>query len=188
MWVEDELYAQWRLADETQRPELERKLLGALKAHAEIAVWQELQENNRDLIQDIAAAALAGLPQFRGDSECSTWVHRIALNNVREEIRRRSRERKSLGYPIELCDERGEERFGTKHPDLAGKADAERAFAKLSEDNRNLLRLKSEGRTDAEVARIQDIPLDAAESQWRRLRKKLRNAIQARRESELSGN
>src|SRR5437868_3395896 len=102
MWVEDELYARWRLAHETQRPELERKLLGALRAHAEIAVWQELQENNRDLIQDIAAAALAGLPQFRGDSECSTWVHRIALNKVHEEIRRRSRERRALGHRTDL--------------------------------------------------------------------------------------
>ena len=46
-----------------------------------------------DATQDVLIKVLAGLESFRGESEFSTWVHRITVNHVTTVLQRRSRDR-----------------------------------------------------------------------------------------------
>ncbi len=41
-----------------------------------------------DLFQQVMLEIVRALPQFRGESALSTWVHRIALNTIFQEMRR----------------------------------------------------------------------------------------------------
>lgn len=47
------------------------------------------REDASDAVQDALIAAFRSAPGYRGDSEVSTWLHRIVLNTCRDRLRRR---------------------------------------------------------------------------------------------------
>lgn len=51
-----------------------------------------LEEVAREMTQDTFVRAFAGLGDFRGDAQFSTWLHRIAVSVTLNELRRRKRE------------------------------------------------------------------------------------------------
>ena len=48
-------------------------------------------EDAEDSLQETFLQAYRALPQFRGESEFTTWLHRIALNTARNWLRSQSR-------------------------------------------------------------------------------------------------
>jgi RNA polymerase sigma factor (sigma-70 family) len=103
---EDELYDRWTQASPEERPEIERQLYPKLMKHARAVVWMELEEENPDLVQEIVAAAMR-LDRFAGKSKFSTWVQGIAKNQIKEELRSRTRRRRVIDENVEF-DEEGE--------------------------------------------------------------------------------
>lgn len=80
-------------------------------------VWKVLRhhEDTEDVVQEVFLAAHRALPEFRGDSRFSTWLHRIAVNralnhlNLKgEKIRRETRSLESLEEGQEGRAEDGE--------------------------------------------------------------------------------
>ena len=67
----------------------------------------------QDVVQDAMVLAVRNLPQFRGDSQMSTWLGRIVINAslTRQRVARR-RPEQSLDTLLEQA-ERGEQRTGT---------------------------------------------------------------------------
>ena len=47
-------------------------------------------EDARDAAQDALAKVVVRLPQFRGDSQFSTWLHRLVVNTCRDAAERRT--------------------------------------------------------------------------------------------------
>lgn len=59
--------------------------------------------NIDDLYQEIVANLWNGWPKFRGESDPTTWVYRIALNTAGIELRKRSRREWQGAHAIDQC-------------------------------------------------------------------------------------
>jgi RNA polymerase sigma-70 factor, ECF subfamily len=178
--IENELYERWKNAPEGGRHELEQEMYRAVRAHASAVVWSVLGEYGPDLAQDIASDVIRGIPRFRGDSQFSTWVHRIALNHVNSELRRRTRERDVFDYSVEI-DAGGtpdlEERLIREVicvPDVVPSLTVGEIARKLSPDEGCLFQGMCEGKDQNELAVLLGIGVAAAESRRRRFVKQLR--------------
>jgi RNA polymerase sigma-70 factor (ECF subfamily) len=51
------------------------------------------REEAEDVLQEVFMSVYAHLHRFRGESKLSTWLYTIALNRVRNQIRRRGKQR-----------------------------------------------------------------------------------------------
>jgi RNA polymerase sigma-70 factor (ECF subfamily) len=86
---DDALIARHQAGDEDAFAEIYR-------AHA-VAVYRRLSRilgpvaEREDLTQDVFLALHRTLPRFRGDSQLTTLIHRIAINRAFEYLRRQSR-------------------------------------------------------------------------------------------------
>ena len=102
---ENELYERWKECPEVLQEQWESELFHAVERHARAVVWLRLGEQNRELVHEIASAAILGLPTFQQQSQFGTWVHSIAQNHVNTELRRRGRYRQVFAEHEELTDE-----------------------------------------------------------------------------------
>jgi RNA polymerase sigma-70 factor (ECF subfamily) len=87
---EDEtLLARLRSGDDAAFEELVLANTGRLLAVARRLLRHE--QDAREAVQDGLVSALRALPTFRGDSQVSTWLHRIVVNTALMTLRRRRR-------------------------------------------------------------------------------------------------
>ncbi len=56
-------------------------------------------EEAQDLLQETFVRAYRSLPQFRGDAQFATWLHRIAVNLYRDVLRHRARQPEPTAPP-----------------------------------------------------------------------------------------
>jgi RNA polymerase sigma factor (sigma-70 family) len=109
-----------------------------------------------DVVQETFTRASMAIDGFRGDAAFKSWIARIAINEVTNQIRREARRKEA---PLETVE-------GARHdeegPDIevARKDMAARAFAfirGLPDQQRDALLLRTtEGLSYAEIARILD--------------------------------
>jgi RNA polymerase sigma-70 factor (ECF subfamily) len=71
------------------------------------------REDARDAAQEALAKLFVRLPQFRGESQFSTWLHRLVVNTCRDAAERQSRRR---------CEPLLEDRRVSAEPDPASCA------------------------------------------------------------------
>jgi RNA polymerase sigma-70 factor (ECF subfamily) len=132
------------------------------------------QEAER-LTQDVFVRAWTRLPTFRGDSEFSTWLHRITVNIVLEDGRatqRRTQRVENVEQPAAL------ERPAPSGVDLDARMDLERAIALLPPGARQALVLHDiEGYKHEEIARLLGVAVGTVKAQLHRARKLLRARI-----------
>src|SRR4029078_169469 len=55
------------------------------------------KSRGEELTQDVFVRAGGKTPQFRGDAQFSTWIHRVAVNIVLTDRKNEARSRKRLG-------------------------------------------------------------------------------------------
>jgi RNA polymerase sigma-70 factor, ECF subfamily len=79
-------------------------------------------EDARDASQDALAKLCVKLPQFRGESSFSTWLHRLAVNACRDVAQRQLARR---------CEPLDEDRREARDGDPAGAAEARELRAEL---------------------------------------------------------
>ena len=173
---ENELYERWKECPEVLQEQWESELFHAVERHARAVVWLRLGEQNRELVHEIASAAILGLPTFQQQSQFGTWVHSIAQNHVNTELRRRGRYRQVFAEHEELTDE--------VHPRTENNVDlyimVHELEASLSPQKRDLLKGMGEEKDHRELARELNISIEAVESRIRRLRsfgRKFRSAM-----------
>ena len=106
----------------------DRRALGALcerhAARVERLAHHVLRdhEDARDAAQDALALLCVKLPQFRGESAFSTWLHRLTVNACRDVAQRQLARR---------CEPLEEDRRESGEPGPAGRAEAAELRAEL---------------------------------------------------------
>jgi RNA polymerase sigma-70 factor (ECF subfamily) len=142
----------------------------------------------RELTQSVFVRAWDRLASFRGDSQLSSWLHRIAVNEVlidaRTERRRRAR--------VVLAEDEGSEQEGddierrdaprstgiTLPVDTESRIDLERAIAKLPPGARTVFVLHDiEGYRHEEISRMTGSAEGTLRAQLHRARKLLMEAL-----------
>jgi RNA polymerase sigma-70 factor, ECF subfamily len=142
----------------------------------------------RELTQSVFIRAWDRIGSFRGDSQLSSWLHRIAVNEVlvdaRTEKRRRARvvlaEDQGTGNESDSADrDDAPEITGITLPaDTESKIDLERAIAKLPPGARTVFVLHDiEGYRHEEISRMTGSAEGTLRAQLHRARKLLMEAL-----------
>jgi RNA polymerase sigma-70 factor (ECF subfamily) len=129
----------------------------------------------RDLTQDVFVRAWEALPTFRGDSNITTWLHRIAVNAML--MQRRSDRRRSARVSL-TDDDAGDAdaalQGATAPMDVATAIDLERAVAALPPGVRRAFVLHDvEGYSHEEIARMTGLAAGTLRAQLHRARQLL---------------
>lgn len=117
------------------------------------------EQDAEDVVQETFLKAYRGLGRFRGASEVSTWLHRIAANCAVDLLRRRrdARETAPLADEDPPAEVRLEEAAGPEEAaygaEIAGRMQT--SLGRLSRMERIAFTLRHfEGRSIAEIARV----------------------------------
>lgn len=140
------------------------------------------RETADDLAQEVFLKVYLSLPGFRFESEFSTWLYQIAINHVRDYLRKRKKEKDNVSL-----DDIPEPRLPEK--DVAEKL----AASQEEERRRNLLRQKLEempekyrlilslrdiqGLTYEEIGKILRLSPGTVDSRLHRARRLLRKKL-----------
>lgn len=133
----------------------------------------------RELTQDVFVRAWEALPDFRGDANVTTWLHRIAVNAML--MQRRSDKRRMARIGLADDDERDAEavnRGSTPPADVATAIDLERAVAELPPGVRRAFVLHDvEGYSHEEIARMTGLAAGTLRAQLHRARQLLMRTL-----------
>lgn len=140
------------------------------------------EEDAEDMAQEVFIEAFRSMNKFRGDSQLSTWLYRIAVNKSLEHIRKINRhKRKGDTVSISAEMEVGGDRF--YHPGIALE-NKERssilfdAIDQLVEPQKVAFTLhKVEGLSYEEIARVMDKSVASIESLMHRAKTNLQKLL-----------
>lgn len=129
-----------------------------------------------DVVQDVFVTAFTGLRRFRGESQLSTWLTRIAINRCRSAIRRR----RIFGRAMAWFRGRVADAYETSDAGESAETAARvrRAVYDLAEKYRVPIVLRYfENRSIAEIADLLAIAPGAVEVRLTRARQKLKTIL-----------
>jgi RNA polymerase sigma-70 factor, ECF subfamily len=126
-----------------------------------------------DIAQEVWIQIFRALPSYRGDSQFSTWAHRIAVNRTLNALRRT---RRLAAIEVEVEEDTAAVEMDTERSFIA--ASIETATAKLSPGARAVFVLHDvEGYTHEEIAQELGITSGGSKSQLFKARAKLRKLL-----------
>jgi RNA polymerase sigma factor (sigma-70 family) len=128
-----------------------------------------------DLLADTFERALRGRRGYdRRRASEKTWLYAIALNALRDHVRRQGAEYRAMERSRPVDDEEGPDLFA----DLASRDELTRAMAVLSPEEREAVALRfGADLTVPEVARVLGVGLTTAEGRVYRALRKLRDEL-----------
>ena len=137
-----------------------------------------------DLTQETFLQLHRKISTFRGDSSFSTWLHRLAINAVLMQLRKKGLSLISMDEAMEPDPESGASRsFGERDLMLTGSIDRlalERAVSELPAGYRLVFILHDvEGYEHPEIAGMLDCSVGNCKSQLHKARLRLRNALRS---------
>lgn len=131
------------------------------------------QDLAEDIAQEVWIQIFRALPGYRGDSQFSTWAHRIAVNRTLNALRRTKR---LAAIETTVEEDTASVEMDTERSFVA--ASIESATAKLSPGARAVFVLHDvEGYTHEEIARELGITSGGSKSQLFKARAKLRKLL-----------
>ena len=135
-----------------------------------------------DLTQEAFLQLYRKIATFRGDSAFSTWLHRLAINVVLMQLRKKGLSLVSLDEAMEPAgEERPGRSFGAPDLSLSGSIDRlalQRAIDDLPAGYRLIFVLHDiEGYEHNEIAELLDCSIGNSKSQLHKARLKLREAL-----------
>jgi RNA polymerase sigma-70 factor (ECF subfamily) len=135
-----------------------------------------------DMTQDAFLHLFRKIDSFRGESAFSTWLHRLTVNLVLMQLRKKGLNLVSLEETVNPTDEDTPKRdFGSRDPVLAGSLDRvalERAVAELPPGYRMVFVLHDvEGYEHNEIATMLGCSVGNSKSQLHKARLKLRELL-----------
>lgn len=134
--------------------------------------WETDTDRAEDLLQETFFRVWRSLPEFRGDSALSTWIHSIAVRTAIDRARgddRRDRRERAVSRAA---------RTETRTAPGVG-VDLERAIARLPDGQRRMLLLHAvEGYRCHEIAERLGVAVGTVRSQVHRARRKLKEVLE----------
>ena len=127
------------------------------------------------LTQDVFVRAWQKLSSFRGESQFSTWLHRLAVNVILQDRRSRGR-RQDREHSVEEL-----ERYATATTQAmpGTKVDLERAIAGLPKGAKQVLVLRDvQGYKYREIAELTGVSLGTVKAQIHRARALVQEALE----------
>jgi RNA polymerase sigma-70 factor (ECF subfamily) len=134
-------------------------------------------EDARDAAQESLAKLCVRIKQFRGESQFSTWLHRLVVNTCRDVAnRRRSRECAPLDDDVRAATDADP----TRESDLAElRTELGRCLAELAPAQAKVVVMKDAlGLSFEEISAAAGMPVGTAKRYAHRGRKKLRNELE----------
>ena len=155
---------------ETRHTEFEQMLRRSRRILYKVclAFTDRQPDNVDDLYQEIVCNLWRGWPKFRGESDPTSWVYRIALNTAGMELRKRKQKERYEFIPLDenLTDT------------LAEETDPRREYLynlidQLPDDEKKLLFLHLDHLSYAQIAQIAGTSEAAVKQHLYRIRQKL---------------
>jgi len=124
------------------------------------------EEDAEDLVQETFLKAYRNLPRFAGQSEFSTWLHRIAANRAVDSLRRRVAPDAGTATRSERARSRRNRSDARARALRIGDPPADRPFARgpLGDGEGGLRAAPFEGRTIAEIGKTLGVRSGAAKN------------------------
>jgi len=153
------------------------------------------ESDAEDLAQETFIKVHQALKNFRGDSQLSTWIYRIATNAALDKMRTPSFQRNSQTFTPDELDETGTANgvipLEEKKPPIEKELIRDEMnqcirgyIEKLPKDYRVVLVLSEyEGLKNSEIAEILDVSLDTVKIRLHRAREKLKKELKEHCES-----
>jgi RNA polymerase sigma-70 factor, ECF subfamily len=129
------------------------------------------EKDAEDISQEVFIEVFQSIKLFRGDSNLSTWIYRIAVTKSLDEIKKKKRIKRiaSIGRILDL-DDVADWIGGGQMPDKSiieneKMREIKQALSKLPDNQRVAFTLsKIEGYSNAEIAEIMNTTIEAVES------------------------
>ena len=139
--------------------------------HKVCSIYCDLEEDRRDLFQEILVQLWKSYPSFRNESKFSTWMYRVALNTAITSFKKDKRQPDKPGISFdnvqlaeELYDTGTEEQIK-----MLGKA-----VAQLTGIEKSIILLFLEDKRYEEIAEITGITQNYVRVKMNRIKKKLK--------------
>jgi len=143
--------------------------------------WTQDRTAADDLAQEVFIKAYFSLPKFKFRSEFGTWLYRVALNHIKDYLRKNKNKMKEISLEVlgeidltaENVSSRQEEQAGERR-----KALVQAALQRLPEKHRTILTLRDmQGLSYEEIAGILGLSHGTVDSRLFRARQKLREKL-----------
>lgn len=143
------------------------------------------REDAEDISQEVFIEIFQSVKSFRGDSQLSTWIYRIAVTKCLDEIKRRKRKKRitSIGKMLHLDDVAGFIGGGSPADksihEIERMKEVEQALNKLPDNQRVAFTLsRIEGYSNSEIADIMKTTIIAVESLIYRAKKNITTELE----------
>lgn len=142
--------------------------------HKVCSIYCNLEEDRRDLFQEILVQLWKSFPSFRSESKFTTWMYRVALNTAITSFKREKRQPEKSDFSFEklkLADEfydtRAEDQIIMLHD----------AVARLTGIEKSIILLFLEDKKYEEIAEITGITQNYVRVKMNRIKKKLKELM-----------
>lgn len=131
------------------------------------------RENADDVTQQVFLQVFRNIGQFQGGSRIETWIHRIAVNESLQYLRRQNRR------PVQSLQHDPESNSPDRRTQVEDKELLDRALAQLDPQLRSLFLLREVNRMSyAELAEVLEVPEGTIGSRLNRARRELRQHLE----------
>lgn len=139
--------------------------------HKVCSIYCDLEEDRRDLFQEILVQLWKSYPSFRSESKFSTWMYRVALNTAITSFKKDKRQPDKSGIAYEsiqladeLYDTRAEEQIRMLN----------QAVSQLTGIEKSIILLFLEDKKYEEIAEITGITQNYVRVKMNRIKRKLK--------------
>lgn len=139
--------------------------------HKVCSVYCDLEEDRRDLFQEILVQLWKSYPSFRSESKFSTWMYRVALNTAITSFKKDKRQPDKSGIPYENL-QLAEEMYDPREEEQIRMLN--KAVSHLSGIEKSIILLFLEDKKYEEIAEITGITQNYVRVKMNRIKKKLK--------------
>ena len=135
------------------------------------SIYCDLEEDRRDLFQEILIQLWKSYPTFRSESKFSTWMYRVALNTAITSFKKDKRQPDKSGVSFDHL-QLAEEMYDTRTEEQIKMLN--QAVAKLTGVEKSIILLFLEDKKYEEIAEITGITQNYVRVKMNRIKKKLK--------------
>ncbi|MBA4408183.1 MAG: sigma-70 family RNA polymerase sigma factor [Bacteroidota bacterium] len=139
--------------------------------HKVCSIYCDLEEDRRDLFQEILVQLWKSYPSFRSESKFSTWMYRVALNTAITSFKKDKRQPDKTGVSFENL-QLAEELYDSGTEDQIKMLN--QAVSNLTGIEKSIILLFLEDKKYEEIAEITGITQNYVRVKMNRIKKKLK--------------
>jgi len=139
--------------------------------HKVCSIYCDLEEDRRDLFQEILAQLWKSFPSFRNESKFSTWMYRVALNTAITSFKKDKRKPDKSGISFENL-QLVAEAYDSSTEDQIKMLN--KAVSQLTGIEKSIILLFLEDKKYEEIAEITGITQNYVRVKMNRIKKKLK--------------